>query len=129
MFLIMRKLSCVLAMALAACGGDRPAPSPAAGAAADGPPAQQAAPPVADPASSYVDIGVPECDQYARKYLACLERTPEGTRPMMRQSFDQTREVWAMAADKPERRAGLAAACTQQAQASKAAMSRYGCEW
>jgi hypothetical protein len=119
----------IFAAALAACGSPKPAPSPAAGAAADGPPAQQAAPPVPDPTSTYVDIGVPECDQYARRYLACLERTPEATRAMMRQSFDQTREVWSMTAEKPDRRAGLAASCTQQAEASKAAMSRYDCEW
>src|SRR5688572_20309694 len=120
----------LLALALLACGGgEKPAPSPAAGAAADGPPAQQAAPPVPDPIAGYVDIGVPECDQYARKYLACLDRVPEGSRAMARQSFDQTREVWSMTAEKPDRRAGLAAACRQQEQASKAAMARYGCEW
>ena len=119
-----------MSVALSGCGGEKSAPpGPAAGAAADGPPAQQAAPPVPDPAAAYVDIGVPECDQYARKYLACLERTPEASRAMMRQSFDQTREVWSMSAEKPERRAGVAAACRQQEQASKAAMARYDCEW
>ena len=48
---------------------------------------------------------------------------------MMRQSFDQTRELWSLTAEKPDRRASLAAACAQQEQASKAAMSRYDCEW
>jgi hypothetical protein len=120
----------VMTAALAGCGGDKAAPpSPAVGQAESAPLAAEAAPPVADPAAGYVDIGIPECDQYARKYLACLERTPEGTRAMMRQSFDQTREVWSMAAEKPDRRAGVAAACAQQEKASKAAMSRYDCEW
>ena len=87
-----RRFAPILLVALAACGGEKAAPpSPALGAGAEGPPAVAAAPPVADPGSTYVDIGVPECDDYARKYLACLERTPEGSRAMMRQSFDQTR--------------------------------------
>ena len=126
-----RHLLPIAVLVLAACGGEgksTPA-SPAAGAANPGPPAVAAAPPVPDPAAGYADIGVSECDQYARKYLACLERTPEGTRAMMRQSFDQTREVWSMTADKPDGRAGLAAACAQQEKASRAAMSRYDCEW
>jgi hypothetical protein len=122
-------LALIVAATFVGCGGEKPAPSPAAGAAADGPPAQQAAPPVPDPVAGYADIGVPECDQYARKYLACLERVPEGSRAMARQSFDQTREVWSMTAEKPDRRAGLAAACRQQEQASKAAMARYDCDW
>ncbi len=48
------------------------------------------APPAGDPAAGYVDIGVPECDQFARKYLACIEKVPETTRAMVRQAFDQT---------------------------------------
>ncbi len=109
------RLQCVLivATALAACGGQKsPPPSPAS-----------------DADLGYTAIGVPECDQYARKYLACLARVPEGSRAMVRQSFDQTRELWSVTAEKPERRAALAAACAQQEQASKAAMSRYDCEW
>ncbi len=100
-------------VALAACGGEKAAP-PGPAAAAD---------------AGYVDIGVPECDQYARKYLACLERVPEGSRAMVRQSFEQTRELWSLSAEKPERRAGLAAACAQQEKASQAAMARYDCDW
>jgi hypothetical protein len=105
-------LAVVASLAFAGCGAEKPAPSPAT-----------------DAAAGYVDIGVPECDQYARKYLACLERAPEGSRAMMRQSFDQTRELWSLTAEKPDRRDSLAAACAQQEQASKAAMSRYDCEW
>jgi len=120
----------VVSATLAGCGGSKAVPpSPAAGQPDSAPLAADAAPPVPAADAGYVDIGVPECDQYARKYLACLERTPEGSRAMMRQSFDQTRELWSMTAEKPDRRAGLAAACTQQAQASKAAMARYDCDW
>lgn len=99
---------------LAACGGGKKA-GPRASAA-----------PVA---VNYVDIGIPECDQYARKYLACLARVPEGSRAMMQREFDQTRELWSLTAEKPDRRAGLAASCAQQETASRAAMTRYDCEW
>jgi hypothetical protein len=110
-----KKLGCVLTVtaALAACGGQKSDPPG----------------PASDADLGYTAIGVPECDQYARKYLACLERAPEGSRAMMRQSFDQTRELWGLTAEKPDRRDSLAAACAQQEKASKAAMSRYDCEW
>jgi hypothetical protein len=111
----MKRFAFVAFFALSGCGGGKAAPpGPAATAAAD---------------SGYVDIGVPECDQYARKYLACLARVPEGSRAMVRQSFDQTRELWAVTAEKPERRAALASACAQQQKATEAGMSRYSCEW
>jgi hypothetical protein len=118
----MRSFACVAmvsVLSLGCGGGEKEAPaSPAAGAAVAG-----------GAEAGYVDIGVPECDQYARKYLACLERVPEGSRAMVRQSFDQTRELWSLSAEKPDRRANLAAACAQQEKASRAAMARYDCEW
>ena len=64
-----------------------------------------------------------------RAQVPRLPRPRAGGQPgMMRQSFDQTRELWSLTAEKPDRRAGLAAACAQQEQASQAAMSRYDCD-
>ena len=110
----MTRAALALAVLTAACGGNKPAPSSDAG------------PPVAIPGG---DLGVPECDRFARKYLACLEKVPEGTRAMTRPAFDQTLDLWRMAAEKPERRAGLAQACAQYESATRAAMERYDCEW
>ena len=104
----------VLAVLAAACGGGKPAPSSDPG------------PEVAIPGG---DLGVPECDRFARRYLACLEKVPEATRAMTRQAFDQTLDVWRMTAEKPDRRAGLAQACAQYETATRAAMERYDCEW
>jgi hypothetical protein len=118
-----------------ACGGGKPAPAPSSGAGTPPPEEAAAAPPVpgaaadAAPVAGYTDIGIPECDQFARKYLACIDKVPETTRAMVRQAFDQTQMTWAMAAEKPDRRAGLAAACVQQEKATKAGMARYDCEW
>jgi hypothetical protein len=106
-------LGVIPVLLLAACGGGKPAPRASA----------------APVEVNYVDIGIPECDQYARKYLACLAQVPEGSRAMMQREFDQTRELWSLTAEKPDRRAGLAAACAQQETASRAAMARYDCDW
>jgi hypothetical protein len=55
--------------------------------------------------------GVPECDAYVKKYLACLDQVPEPARAMARQGFDQSREGWKRLA------------------ASKVGMQAYGCKW
>jgi hypothetical protein len=74
------------------------------------------------------DFGVPECDDYIKKYLACVDsKVPESARAMVRQQLDQTRAQWKQAASTPEGRAGLAMGCTQATQAARAAMAAYGC--
>ena len=110
----MNRAAIVFVLLTAACGGGKPAPTADAG------------PPIEIPGG---DFGIPECDRFARKYLACLDKVPEGSRTMVRQSFDQTMELWRMAAEKPERRAGLGEACAQYDKASRAAMERYDCDW
>jgi hypothetical protein len=114
----------VSAFLAVACSGDKRAPAPAgtppaAGAASEGMVSEGAA----------GEFGVPECDRFASKYLACLDKVPEGGRALARQTFEQTIEHWRLAAEKPERRASLAAACAQQEKATRAAMSRYDCDW
>jgi hypothetical protein len=101
-------------------GGDKaPPPVPADSASAAGGPADAAT----------GEFGVPECDRFASKYLACLDKVPEGGRALARQAFEQTIEHWRLVAGNPERRASLAAACVQQEKATRAAMSRYDCDW
>jgi hypothetical protein len=118
-------VACLGAGLTCACGGGGKAPEdkPAPAAQQDAAPAQAAA--VADG-----DFGVAECDQYIRKYLACVDgKVPEAARPMMRQSLDQTKAAWKQAAATPQGKTGLAAACTQADANSKQAMQAYGCEW
>ena len=100
-------------------------------AEAKAPPASDAPTPAADGSSEVAggEFGVPECDRFASKYRACLDKVPETTRALARQAFDQTIEHWRLTASKPDRREGLAAACAQQEKATRAAMSRYDCEW
>ena len=118
-------VACLGAGLTCACGGGGKAPEDKAAPAAqqDAAPAQAAA--VADG-----DFGVAECDQYIRKYLACVDgKVPEAARAMMRQSLDQTKAAWKQAAATPQGKTGLAAACSQADANSKQAMQAYGCEW
>ena len=97
---------------------------------------QQSTPPAATSASAKPaaavatadSVGVPECDDYLTKYQACVEsKVPEAARGALKQSIDQTRAAWRTAASNPGGKEGLAAACKQARDASKTAMSSYGC--
>jgi hypothetical protein len=111
-------LACVSVALSGACGGGdkgAPAKAPAGGtslAVAEG------------------DFGVPECDSYMRKYMACLDsKVPEAARPMLRQALEQSKAAWKQAASSPTGKAGLAAACAQAEATAKQSMAAYGCEW
>jgi len=91
-------------------------------------------PPVAEHGSSAVvadgDFGVPECDQYMRKYVACIDsKVPEMARAALKQGLDQSKAAWKQAASTPAGKAGLAQGCTQAEAAAKAATAAYGCQW
>jgi hypothetical protein len=76
------------------------------------------------------DFGVPECDSYMKKYIACIDaKVPEMMRAPLKQAFDQQKAAWKQAAATPEGRAGLAMGCTQAEAATKQSMSTYGCQW
>ncbi len=117
-------LVAVATIGLTACsGGGQPAATP--------PPATAApvatAPP---PAATASEFGVPECDDYLTKYLACIDsKVPEAARVSVRQSLDQTKAQWKQAAATPEGKAGLAMGCKAASDAAKTAMSAYGCTW
>jgi len=123
-----------LALGLLACGGgEKSAPPPAqaapaataAAAPAGGAPASTSA---ASAASA--EFGVPECDDYLAKYLACIDsKVPEAARAMVRQQLDQTKAAWKQAASTPQGKAGLAMGCKQALDAAKTSMAAYGCSW
>ncbi len=121
--LFMPGLAISAMVAAAGCSGDTTPPPPPATAV--GAPAATAAAMVAAG-----DFGVPACDQYMRKYMACVDtRVPEQGRAMMRQSIEQTKAAWKQAAATPQGRDGLATACVQAETAAKQAMAAYGCSW
>lgn len=111
-------------LALAACGGGSHEAPPATSAPA---PAQPATTQAAA-ASTAGQFGVPECDDYMAKYLACVDsKVPEAARAMVRQQLDQTKEAWQKAAATPEGKAGLATGCKAASDAAKTSMAAYGC--
>jgi hypothetical protein len=115
---------CIAALS-AGCGGGAEA-SKEAPRAAESVPATQAA----KAATGGSEFGVPECDSYVKKYLACVDsKVPESARAMLRQSFDATKAQWKQAASTPQGRAGLASGCLQADAAAKQSMAVYGCTW
>jgi hypothetical protein len=117
-------LVAALACTLACGGGETPAGN--AAPKADAPKADtKGAPTVAAG-----DFGVPECDEYVKKYVACIDsKVPDAARPGLKTALDQMKTTWQKAAATPEGRAALATGCTQALAASKAAMAAYSCQW
>lgn len=80
------------------------------------------------PAStSTAEFGVPECDTYLTKYLACVDKMPAAAQGPARQSLEQTRTAWQQAAATEQGKAALAAACKTASDSAAAAMSAYNC--
>jgi hypothetical protein len=109
------------------CGpGDKPAAQPPATMA----PATTMAPAATLPMVTSGDFGVAECDNYMKKYMACVDsKVPESARAMMRQQLDQTKAAWKQAASTPQGKSSLASACAQMDAQSGPAMKAYGCSW
>jgi hypothetical protein len=114
-----------LLLALSACDKKPAAPTaqPAAPAPTAATPA--ASPPVVRTADA---VGVAECDDYLTKYEACINgKVPEAQRVTFKQTLDQTRAAWKSVAASAGGKEGLATACKQAHDGSKAAMAQYGC--
>lgn len=122
-------------LALAACQKQPESAKPAAPAA---PAATTAPPPAAAPATpppaatdapvSADSVGVPECDSYITKYMACVSgKVPEASRAQLQASLDQMRQAWKQAAATDTGKASLAQACTAANDAAKNSMAAFGC--
>jgi hypothetical protein len=103
----------VLAFGAAACGGGASSSSSAPAAGAGG-----------------AEFGVAECDDYIKKYTACVDsKVPEASRVMIKQQLDQTKSAWKQAASTADGKAALAAGCKQATEMAKTSMQAYGCTW
>lgn len=120
-------------LALAACQKQpepaKPAAAPATAPATTAPAATPAPPPPAATAPLSADsVGVPECDNYISKYLACVSgKVPEASRAQLQASLDQMRQAWKQAAATETGKASLAQACTAANDAAKQSMGAFGC--
>lgn len=116
---------CFLFVAAVGCQAKTENAAPAATTA-------QAATPVAStpPAAAPGETGVAECDDYLRKWDACLATKVTGdAREQVKVALDATREAWKRAMATPEGKAGLAAACREATELAKMQVAAYGCSW
>jgi hypothetical protein len=114
----------VVALVSVACGESK-APAPAGS-----PAVTMAAPATTAPVATASEFGVPECDAYMNKWLACVDsKVPESMRANYRTSIEQSKASWKAAAATPEGRAALASTCTQSLEATKQALASYNCTW
>ena len=114
-------------LSVVACGGrstDSPAPSAATTAPAAAP-AEQA--PTAAPVTVDVQFGVPECDDYIRKYTECIGRMPTAAQTQAQYTIDQTKKQWQQAASTEQGKASLAAGCKAATDAARTGMQGFGC--
>jgi len=77
-------------------------------------------------------VGVPECDEYIKKYEACLtkiaEKAPQAA-PGMKTGFEQQRNAFKQAASTEQGKATLASTCKQAIETAKQSTSAYACTW
>ncbi len=73
-------------------------------------------------------IGVAECDDFINAYENCVAtKVPEASRAQMRTSMATLRADWKKAAEDPQTRASLAAACKAHRQTTMVQMKAHGC--
>jgi hypothetical protein len=75
--------------------------------------------------------GVAECDEYIKKYEACLttiaSKAPQAA-PGLKSSFEAQRNAFKSAASTPQGKATLPATCKQAVETAKSATSQW-CTW
>jgi hypothetical protein len=120
----------VLAAATFACSGEKPASAPpATSAPATLAPAAPAAT-LAPATTTAVEVGVPECDEFLRKYEACVtEHVPAASKVQFQDAITQWRKSWRDAAAQPAAKASLVATCKQAVETTRMATTAYGCKW
>ncbi len=83
-------------------------------------------------ATSGDSVGVPECDEYIKKYEACLTsitaKAPQAA-PGMKTAFEAQRKAFKDAAANPSSKATLATTCKQAIENAKQSTSSFSCTW
>ena len=75
-------------------------------------------------------IGVPDCDDYIRKYETCLaEKVPQEKRAELRRTLDQQRNKWRDAVTGGESQDAVAQQCRSANNTAQSEMGDYGCSW
>jgi hypothetical protein len=94
--------------------------------------ANTSAPDTAKADSSEPATGVPECDEYIKKYEACLTsiaaKAPQAA-PGLKTSFETQRNGFKMAASTPQGKASLAGTCKQAMDTAKSSTAQWCTNW
>src|SRR5688572_14128904 len=90
-------------------------------------PATATTPATTAASTSGASIGVPECDDFLKKYDSCTNKVPEMVRAQYENAGKQMRDQWKKLADNPDTKGSLAAACKQAVEQQAAAWKMYGC--
>lgn len=131
-------LCVLLGLVMLACGGGAENTNTAANANAGATNAntKAAATPAATtstPASTTAaagDIGVPECDDFLKKYETCVSgKVPAAAQATFKTSLDTWRSSWKQLANTPQGKAGLATACKSAMEQAKTSLASYNCAW
>ncbi|HEX8293081.1 MAG TPA: hypothetical protein VF570_15080 [Pyrinomonadaceae bacterium] len=76
------------------------------------------------------DIGVAECDDFLKKYDACVSgKVPAAAQATFKTSLDTWRSSWKQLANTPQGKAGLATACKAALDQAKTSLASYNCSW
>lgn len=77
-------------------------------------------------------VGVPECDEYIKKYEACLTsiaaKAPAAA-PGLKTAFEAQRNGFKQAASTPAGKSTLPGVCKQAIETAKSATTAYACTW
>ncbi len=129
----------VLVVFCLACGsGPRGEPAPAAAPIEPADDAVQAADAEGSAAAvapvevrAVTPFGVPECDAYVKKYLACVEGRVSGEhKERLIEAFEANRTKWRALSAMREGAVALALSCRAAAQKSKEQLTvEYGCDF
>jgi hypothetical protein len=86
-----------------------------------------------DAASTSADsVGVPECDEYIKKYEACLTKIAKDApqvQPSLKSAFESQRNAFKQAASNPQSKATLPSTCKQAMETVKQSTASYKCDW
>lgn len=123
-------LTLALAAVLVGCGSP---PKETEAAAAASTAAETASTPAAPPDGVAVitKFGVPECDAYVAKYMACVEGKVTGeAKQQLLATFEANQKKWRAMSTMKEAALALGLACKASAQKAKEELAvEYGCEF
>jgi hypothetical protein len=129
-------LCVLLGAVMLACGGGAENTNTAANAntnantkaAATATPAAASTP--ASTTSAAGDIGVAACDDFLKKYEACVSgKVPAAAQATFKTSLDTWRSSWKKLAETPQGKAGLETACKSALEQAKTSLGAYNCTW